>query len=185
MAFIEVVEHHQANGRLRQIYDELLSRRGKLAEVHKVQSLNPESIVAHMELYMTVMFGRSPISRASREMMAVVVSAGNGCVYCQRHHCRALLHYWKDPDRVEALRRNWSEAALAAGEAALCHYAWDLTLNPGQAVDQRFEQRLRDAGFQDRAILDATLVVGYFNFVNRLVMGLGVELEEDPGGYRY
>ena len=38
---------------------------------------------------------------------------------------------------------------------------------------------LRDAGFDDRAILDATLTLGYFNFVNRLVLCLGVHLEED------
>jgi|TARA_B110000196_G_scaffold127455_1_gene110556 hypothetical protein len=38
----------------------------------------------------------------------------------------------------------------------------------------------------DRAILDAALVVGYFNFVNRIVLSLGVYLEQDEGqGYKY
>ena len=37
----------------------------------------------------------------------------------------------------------------------------------------------------DRAILDASLVVGYFNFVNRMVLALGVKLEKEPGGYNY
>ncbi len=40
--------------------------------------------------------------------------------------------------------------------------------------------RLRSAGWSDRAILDLTLVVGYFAFVNRIADGLGVELENYP-----
>jgi alkylhydroperoxidase family enzyme len=42
--------------------------------------------------------------------------------------------------------------------------------------------RLRKAGWSDRAILDLTLVVGYFAFVNRIADGLGVQLEgkSDP-----
>ena len=42
------------------------------------------------------------------------------------------------------------------------------------------------AGLVERAILDAALVIAYFNFVNRLVLGLGVQLEQDKGeGYKY
>jgi len=45
---------------------------------------------------------------------------------------------------------------------------------------------LRNAGFSDSAILDTGLVISYFNFVNRMVLSLGVELEEDSGqNYKY
>jgi alkylhydroperoxidase family enzyme len=37
--------------------------------------------------------------------------------------------------------------------------------------------RLREAGWNDTAILDLNLVVSYFAFVNRLADGLGVGLE--------
>ena len=63
MPYIEVVQHDRAEGTLKNIYDNLIKTRGKLAEVHKIQSLNPESIVNHMDLYMTIMFGRSPLKR--------------------------------------------------------------------------------------------------------------------------
>jgi uncharacterized peroxidase-related enzyme len=185
MPFIEVVEEGDARGRLREIYDSIIESRGKLADVHMIQSLNPESITAHMDLYMTVMFGSSPLSRAQREMMAVVVSAANGCEYCQVHHCRALRHHWKDEERVEVLRSDWESAELDSPDVELCRYAWNLSLEPGRAAESRYASGLRSAGFSDRAILDATLVTAYFNFVNRVVMGLGVETEDDPGGYRY
>jgi alkylhydroperoxidase family enzyme len=39
-------------------------------------------------------------------------------------------------------------------------------------------QALRDAGFADRAIHDATQVVAYFHYINRIAEGLGVPLED-------
>jgi uncharacterized peroxidase-related enzyme len=83
MAYIKVIPYSEAEDRLKEIYDDILQKRGKLAEVHQIQSLNPETILQHMELYMGIMFSKSPLSRAEREMIAVVVSAANNCAYCQ------------------------------------------------------------------------------------------------------
>ena len=80
---IKVIPYDQATGRLKEIYDELIIKRGKLAEVHTIQSLHPESIVKRIDLYLEIMFSKSELSRAEREMMAVVVSVANGCEYCR------------------------------------------------------------------------------------------------------
>ena len=187
MAFIDVIQHEQADGRLKEIYDNLVKTRGKLAEVHKIQSLNPESIVNHMELYLQLMFGQSPLKRVQREVIAVVVSKANNCAYCQVHHAEAVNHYWKDEARTELLMRDYKQAGLSQVELLLCDLAWRLTLDPGEQANPAHLQPLRDAGVSDREILDATLVIAYFNFVNRLVLGLGVELEDGDGkgGYNY
>lgn len=57
MPFIDVIEPENAKGKLKKIYEQLQKSRGKVAEVHKIQSLNPESITPHMDLYLKVMFG--------------------------------------------------------------------------------------------------------------------------------
>lgn len=186
MAFIEIIEPEKATGSLKKIYEELERKRGKLARVHKIQSLNPETITAHMDLYLAVMFGKSPLRRAQREMMAVVVSAVNRCEYCQLHHAEALLHYWKDEDRIDQLRSDYRKVELKAIDRKLCRLAEKLTLNPGEVDENKDIQPLKDAGLSDRAILDAVLVISYFNFVNRLVEGLGVKAEADEvKGYKY
>lgn len=59
MAFIKVIQHSESGGALKEVYDHLLETKGKLAEVHKIQSLNPKSIMNHMDLHMTIMFGKS------------------------------------------------------------------------------------------------------------------------------
>ncbi len=58
----------------------------------------------------------------------------------------------------------------------MLEYADKLTREPWKMAEADVE-RLREAGFGDRAILDINQVTGYFAFVNRLADGLGVELE--------
>jgi len=186
MSRIKVIEPHEAEGRLKEIYDDLEKSRGQIAEVHKIQSLRPESIVKHMELYMEIMFSKSELSRAKREMIAVVVSISNDCRYCASHHGSALNHYWKNDKRLERLQNNYRTADLSEEEMALCDFAEKLTKSPGLNNKVDLTAELRNAGFSDSAILDTGLVISYFNFVNRMVLSLGVELEEDAGqNYKY
>lgn len=55
-------------------------------------------------------------------------------------------------------------------------YVVKLTRAPWE-MSQRDVEKLRDEGFSDAAILDINQITGYYNFVNRLADGLGVELE--------
>jgi len=186
MARIDVIPNESATGDLRRIYDDIINKRGKLANVHMIQSLRPESIVKHMELYMEIMFSRSELTRAEREMIAVVVSVSNGCTYCQNHHGEALNHYWKDSKKLRLLIQNPAESFLTPREVALCNFARHLTVNPQEHENTDFTKELRKQNITDSGILDTTLVIAYFNFVNRIVLALNVEIEADAGkNYKY
>jgi uncharacterized peroxidase-related enzyme len=186
MANIEVIGYEQAEGRLKQIYDDLIKTRGKLAEVHQIQSLHPESISKHMDLYMEIMFSRSPLKRYQREMLAVIVSSANNCRYCQVHHGQALKHFMRDDDLVEQLFLDYKKVSLNEKDRILCNYAHQLTLSPGNISNTGLVNKLKNAGLDDRTILDATLVISYFNFVNRIVLAHELEIEADGGeGYAY
>jgi uncharacterized peroxidase-related enzyme len=186
MSRIKIIEPEDATGRLKDIYEDLVKKRGKLADVHKIQSLRPESIVFHMDLYLEIMFSKSELSRAEREMMAVVVSAANDCEYCQIHHAQALNHYWKNNERVGKLRIDFEDAGLSSRELVLCSFANLLTVRPEAYADEKYFGPVKKIGLTDKGILDATLVVSYFNFVNRIVLALGLEAtEEEMNGYKY
>lgn len=81
MAWIETVPEGGAEGRLSEIYRSIAGRSGGVANILKVESLNPEALSDHFSFYRTVMFGESPLSRVEREGIAVVVSAENECHY--------------------------------------------------------------------------------------------------------
>ncbi len=61
---------------------------------------------------------------------------------------------------------------------ALCDYAIRLTVRPHE-VNESDLDTLRQAGFSDEQITIAVQVIGYFNYINRVADGLGVDLEED------
>lgn len=82
MPWIDWIDETEAEGLLADSYQRLTDRRtGKLDHILKIHSLNPPSLDTHYAYYRTVMFGRSGLSRAQREMIAVVVSASNQCHY--------------------------------------------------------------------------------------------------------
>ena len=69
-----------------------------------------------------------------------------------------------------------SAAPLGGRGRALVDYALKLTLTPHSITEDDIAP-LRGAGLGDAAIHDAAAVAAYFNFVNRIASGLGVELE--------
>lgn len=78
---------------------------------------------------------------------------------------------------VKAIATNWRTADLDAANHILCGYAEKLTTSPHQIGDEDIIT-LRRHGFDDVAIHDATQIVGYFNYINRVADALGVEHEE-------
>lgn len=186
MAKIKTISYSDSSGRLREIYDDLIKSRGQLADVHTIQSLRPESIVKHMDLYMEIMYSKSKLSRAEREMIAIICSLSNNCEYCCKHHSAALSHFWKNDNKLESLIVDYTNADITSREMALCSFAAALTHEPSKTSNHEYASILINEGFDDNEILDATLVVAYFNFVNRIVISLGVNIEDnDINSYKF
>jgi len=81
MPWIRQIGDRQARGLLKKLFDEARQRAGKIWNVVRLMSLRPKQLQVSMELYREVMFGESGLSRAERELVAVIVSATNHCVY--------------------------------------------------------------------------------------------------------
>ncbi len=82
MAWIETIAEADAQGLLGELYERERDKQHHLVDnILKVHSLHPETLRAHLDLYRTVMYGRSGISRIEREMIGVAVSAINECHY--------------------------------------------------------------------------------------------------------
>lgn len=81
MAHLRLIDVHEATGALEREYDAAIARAGKVFNVVKAMSLNPRVLKASMGLYGAIMHGPSELSRAERELLAVVVSRANDCHY--------------------------------------------------------------------------------------------------------
>jgi uncharacterized peroxidase-related enzyme len=78
---------------------------------------------------------------------------------------------------VHAIARDWRTADLSEADEALCRFAEKLTSDQHD-MGQDDVDELRDHGFDDRAVHDATQVVAYFNYITRVADALGVEPED-------
>ena len=81
MPWIRIVPPGEASGPLEAEYRAAVERAGKVWNVVSLMSPNPRALKASMGLYGALLHGASPLSRGQREMLAVVVSAINHCVY--------------------------------------------------------------------------------------------------------
>jgi uncharacterized peroxidase-related enzyme len=83
-----------------------------------------------------------------------------------------------EADRVvNLIASDWRQAPLSSVDQALCTYAEKLTRTPDQMEEADLD-RLRQRGLDDRAIHDATQVISYFNYINRVADALGVDYED-------
>ena len=81
MTWIKTVNEAEAEGSLKEHYEKHMTPHGIVDNVLKIHSLNPPSLDGHYQFYRTLMYGKSDLSRARREMIATVVSVINNCHY--------------------------------------------------------------------------------------------------------
>ena len=81
MAYINLIELENADGILKAEYKKGIQRAGKIYNILKIMSRSPEALRDSMKMYLTIMHGKSDLSRAQREMIATVVSQINQCHY--------------------------------------------------------------------------------------------------------
>ena len=82
----------------------------------------------------------------------------------------------------KAVAKDWRAAELSPADQALCRYAEKLTVGPGKMTEEDVAG-MRSAGWDDGEILEINQIICYFNYVNRLLNGLGVTTDGDVVGY--
>jgi len=185
MTWISTIERAEASGRTKEVYERIVKERGHLANIFQAQGMDPEILDHHLELYADLMMGPGPLSRDERETIAVIVSAANRCAYGATHHSEALETVEKDSAAISKLLKEYMRKSETPRSKALLAYAAKLTLDP-KSITKDDIKDLNEAGLKDEEILRANLITSYFNFSNRIALGLGVQLEDGKTRtYRY
>ena len=178
MSWIRTVEPEAASAPLADIYAavEARSSSGRLANLWRAHGLDPVGLEASHRCYRALMDDPAPLTTAQAELIALVVSATNGCGYCVAHHGPRLARALGDEPLARAVSADYREANLQARDRVLLDYAVALTCEPSERKLDDVE-RVREYGFDDPAILKATEIAAYYNLINRVASSLGVELE--------
>ena len=160
---------------------------GTVDNVMRVHSLRPSTLRGHVALYRAALHDDSnTLPPWLQETLASYVSMLNDCPYSLANHWANARHLSGDAARAAAievaLKADAPERFFEGAELALLRYARKLTLSPREMGEADVVE-MRGAGLDDGQILEANQIIGYFNYVNRLLNGLGVTTEGDVVGY--
>jgi uncharacterized peroxidase-related enzyme len=136
-------------------------------------SLIPDALYHAFATFGALMSPELPLTRRQHELIAATVSTLNGTRYCSVSHVEFLRRVTGDASVAEAIRTDYRTADLTAADRAMLDYAAKLTRSPS-SVGREDIERLRVAGFDDRAIVQINLIAAWFNYINRVADGLGV-----------
>ena len=186
-AWIRMIEDQDADPELLEILKLARTPHGTVDNVMRVHSLRPNTMKGHVTLYRAALHDDvNTLPMWLQEVIGSYVSLLNRCNYSYANHWANAKHLMGDDAKADAAEK--ALQSRSPGEAfdgkalALLRYAEKLTVNPGDMVRGDITA-LTDAGVDDGEILEANQIIGYFNYVNRCLNGLGVTTEGDIVGY--
>lgn len=172
MSWLRVPDEATLPADVAALYDAPLEKLGFVPNVLRNFALRPSHLLRWNDHYEELMRGESGLSRAEREMIAVVVSVANDCSYCIAAHSAALRKLTKDPALADAIAADHTTAPLEPRQQAMLDYARKLTLHPTE-MTERDVAALRHEGWSDEDVMDVAEITGMFNLTNRMASGLG------------
>ena len=149
-----------------------LEKLGFVPNVLRTYALRPTHLLLWNAWFDEVMKAESGLTKAEREMIAVVVSVTNDCAYCIAAHSAALRKLTKDPALADQIAADHGAAAISDRMKAALDYARTLTRDPS-SITEGDVRALREAGWTDEDVMDVAEVTALFNMSNRMASGLG------------
>jgi uncharacterized peroxidase-related enzyme len=144
-------------------------------------------MIGHHTLYMSVLHcDDNTLPTWFQEVIASYVSILNNCKYSLTNHFSNARHLIADDARADAilaaLQADSPQDTFSGAELAMLRYARKLTCACGRMMASDLSE-MRQFDVDDGRILEVNQIVGYFNYANRSLNGLGVTLEGDVVGY--
>ena len=155
-----VPDERELPERIQGLFAKARENLGFVPNVFRVWSYRPERLSAWFGHFRLLHEPTEGLTAADREMVAVVVSQANGCLYCLVAH----------GDRIAF---DWRRAGLDARREAICAFAEKLTLRPVE-VQPADVHGLVDAGLTLEEAWDVAEIASMYNLTNRMAMATGM-----------
>lgn len=147
---------------------------GANATVPDILQMSPEAGVALLEMHEAIMRAPSALTPGQRELIAAYVSGLNRCQYCHGVHAETAKAYEDIPRQaVDRMLADLETAGFDEKIKPILRLARKLTQAPAE-VSEADTRAVLEAGWGEKALHDAIMVVCCFNFMNRLLEGHGV-----------
>ncbi len=137
----------------------------------------PATAAPLLAFHELVMRAPSAFSPGERELIAAYVSGVNGCDYCHGVHTVTAEAFGVPEGLLGAALTDLESSAVDERMKPVLAYVGKLTRTPSRITEADAET-VFEAGWDERALHDAVLVCSLFNFMNRMVEGLGIRADK-------
>jgi uncharacterized peroxidase-related enzyme len=180
-SWFPVPDEQELPSDLQRLFAKARERLGFVPNVFRVYSYRPQRLSAWFAHYRQLHEPSERLNAADRELVAVVTSAANGCLYCLVAHGAALRELLGDPVLGERISYDWRRAGLDARREAICAYAEKLTLRPREVARADLDSLL-DAGLTLEDAWDVAEITAMYNLTNRMAMATNMLPNEQYSG---
>ena len=177
-SWFPVPDESELPDNLRGLFAKARSSLGFVPNVFRAWSYRPERLSAWFTHFRSLHEPTENLPPADRELIAVVVSQANGCLYCLVAHGAQLRHELGDPVLGERIAFDWRRSGLDDRRRAICAYAEKLTLTPRE-VDRADLQTLLDVGLTHEEAWDVAEIASMYNLTNRMAMATNMLPNEE------
>jgi uncharacterized peroxidase-related enzyme len=173
ISYFPIAERQQCSEDLQKLFAELESTLGFVPNVIRAFAWREARFWKWWAHRNDLMAPSEGLSKADREMVALVVSAANDCLYCMTSHGYAVRVLLGDPVAGERITLDYRRAGLDARTLAMLDYAVKITKRPAECALEDVEG-LRKHGFHDEDIWDIAEIAAMYNYTNRLASATGM-----------
>jgi len=152
---------------LQQLFHDVSEKAGFVPNVFWVLAHRPDELRAFWAYHEALMRRESGLSKAEREMIVVVTSAANQCLYCVVAHGAILRIYEKSATIADDLATNYRKASITDRQKAMLDFAVKIC-DRSHLVDETDFATLAAHGFSDDDIWDIGAITGLFALSNRM-----------------
>jgi len=142
-------------------------RSGFIPNIFRVLSYRPAEFRAFFAYHDAVMDREGGLSKGEREMIVVVTSAVNHCLYCVIAHGAIARIRERNPRLAEQLATDHTRADITPRQKAMLDFAL-LVADKAADIDQEDIDDLKELGFSDEEIWDIGAITSLFALSNRM-----------------
>lgn len=177
-AWIKISDDGEATSDVNKAYEEVAAARGSNFNIEAAAGLWPSLLDLQKEEFALFSGSETELGPEIKDLIAALVSQLNNCDYCQTWYRDVLrLRGWSD-EKITHILQDIGSAHLDDEGRAIMLFADKMTRRP-QSICPEDIDSLREAGVNDRVILETAALTGYYNYMARLSKALGAMSESE------
>jgi uncharacterized peroxidase-related enzyme len=173
MAYIHLPDMNEVDESVRVQLEAVEKKKGEVGEIARILSLRPDIYNMTTMMLKTLLVSKTELNATAKESIAILVSKLNSCEMCVGEHQRVARMLGMTEKQVDEVLAGIEHMDIPANERALMEFCVKSAGKENYKITQKDIDALRDAGYSDSQILEATTIVAYFNYINTISNSLG------------